>query len=381
MVLFCIMAVPAIAAGMAGLNSTGQMFLDKFIVPFMVFVLAKNLYDEKVGIDRLCGTVAVIGLYIAFMVLYEQLTGQSLFVAWGRTTEYSRSLRKIISLLGNPAFLGTVLGMIVPIALFRFVREKSPNSKAFYGAVSVATVLGNFFCYNRGAWLGMAAGLIWMLVLKEYRRILLPVFLAAALIALVYWELVAGSAVVTERLTNVTSVEFRFGMLDVSKDIIRRHLLFGTGVGNFAYYYLEYGGHWETLAYDLPTPHNGYVLVLSTMGLVAFIPYLLIFVSMAMQMGTAICRSRWDRRVDPALLVSGLATLAVYLVSAAAVDLYINVFCGLVLFFITGTILGYVDSLRKGAVAKPKSGSVAVPLAAGREAAPPRAGREAAARG
>jgi len=319
--------------------------LDKFIIPFLIFVLAKNLYEEETGLEKLSVTLGVIGVYISFMVFYEHLTGQPLFVGVGRTTAYTRSLRKIISLLGNPAFLGTVLGMIVPIALYNFVRARSPYRKAFYGGLFLTTLLGNFFCYNRGAWLALAAALLVLLLDRRYRRILLPIILVGAVVGLVYWQLISASAVVTERLSNVSSVRFRLNMLEVSRKMIRDEPLFGVGFGNFPDYFIEYGGHWETLAYDLPTPHNTYVLVLTTMGLVSFVPYVLIFLLMFLKMTAGLRRSRGDKRVDGALLVSGLAVLAVYTVSSAAVDLYINVFTSLVFFLITGTILGYVSPL------------------------------------
>ncbi len=345
MAAFCIMVLPAAVAGFSGLNQSGQLLLDKFITPFLVFVLAKNLYEERDGLDKLGATLSVIGLYLSLMIFYEHLTGQPLFVRVGGSTAYSKSLRKIISLLGNPAFLGTVLGMIVPIALHQSVRGRSPYRKAFYGGLFLVTLLGNFFVYNRGAWLALAAALLVMLLERRYRRILLPIILVGAVLALVYWQVISASAVVTERLSNVSSVRFRLTMLEVSGKIVRDNLLFGVGLGNFAYYFFEYGGHWETLAYDLPSPHNTFVLVLTTMGLASLVPYVLIFLSMFLKIVMALRRSMWDERVDSALLVAGLAVIAVYTVSAAAVDLYVNVFTSLVFFLIMGTILGYASRL------------------------------------
>jgi O-antigen ligase len=170
--------------------------------------------------------------------------------------------------------------------------------------------------------------------------------LIGGLVGLVYWQAISASAVVAERLTNISSIRFRLDLLEVSQKIIRDHLLFGVGVGNFAYYYLQYGGHWETLAYDLPSPHNTYLLILSTMGLVSVVPYVLIFVSIFLQMVAMLRRSERDDRVDRALLMSGLAVIVVYTVSAAAVDLYVSVFTSLIFFLITGTILGYVSYSR-----------------------------------
>jgi O-antigen ligase len=345
MVLFCIMVLPAAASGYAGLNKSGQLLLDRFIAPFLVFVLAKNLYEDETTVDKLGVTLGIIALYICAMIAYEHWTGQPLFVGIGRTTAYTRSLRKIVSLLGNPAFLGTVLGMITPIALHRFVHQRSLHGRFLFGLVFLMTLLGNFYVYNRGAWLALFAGLVTLLIERKYRRLLLPIILIGAALALVYWQVISASAIITERLSNVNSIRFRLTMLQVSQSIVRDHLLFGAGLGNFPYYFIEYGGHWETLAYDLPTPHNSYVLVFTEMGLVSFVPYALIFVSMFWRMAQGLRRTQRDEGGDSALLASGLATLAVYAVSAAAVDLYINVFTSLVFFLISGIIMGYLNRL------------------------------------
>jgi len=151
--------------------------------------------------------------------------------------------------------------------------------------------------------------------------------------------------VVAERLSNVSSIRFRLDLLSVSLKLIRDFPLFGVGLGNFSYYFLDYGGHWETLAFDLPSPHNTYILILSTMGLTSFVPYSLILLGLFRKLVRALWRSRREPEVDRALLVSGLAVLTVYMLSAAAVDLYVNVYCSLVLFLITGAILGYVTQL------------------------------------
>lgn len=347
MAAFCVLAVPSMLSGKGGFNNAAQMMLDRFMVPFMVFVLAKNLYEEKGGLDRLGGTLAVIGLYLSYMVFYEQTTGQPLFYLFGRSTAYSRSLHKVVSLLGNPAFLGTVLGMVAPFALYKFLRERSTYPKAFYGLVFGATLLGNFLCYNRGAWLALAVGLLIMMFFeREYRRLILPLVLIALAVLVLRWQEIIGSAVVTERLTNTSSVTFRLTMVGASEQMVREHPIFGVGFDNFGDYYILYGGHWETLAYDAPTPHNSFLLVLTTMGSVVFIPYLLMFLAMVWGIGSLLVRARKDKSVDTALLVTGWAVLAVYVVSAATVDLFVNTFSSLVLFATMGTIMGYVSHMR-----------------------------------
>jgi O-antigen ligase len=134
-------------------------------------------------------------------------------------------------------------------------------------------------------------------------------------------------------------------MLAASVKMIRENPVFGVGFDSFGYYYLLYGGHWETLAYDAPTPHNSYVQVLTTMGFAAFIPYVLVFLSILWNILLALRRARrsQDKSLDPALLVAGAAAVVVYMVSAAAVDLFVIPFLTLICFAIAGTIMGYVS--------------------------------------
>lgn len=263
---------------------------------------------------------------------------------------YSRSLPKIVSLLGNPAFMGTVLAMIAPFALYGLVRGRSAYARALWGGLFLATTVANFACYNRGAWVALLVGMLVLILFEpRYRRILLPVLLIAALAAFAYWQVLTQSALATERVLNVSSLQFRLTMLEASRKIIQDNPVFGVGVDNFADYYMEYGGSWETLAYDTPTPHNSFVLLLTTMGFAVLVPYLLIFASMFLRMWGTARRARVDASVDRALLVSGCGAVAVYVVSAAAVDLIIHPFTSMILFLIAGTLHGYMSCLETGA--------------------------------
>jgi len=347
MILFGVLVIPSVAAGAGGIYYSLQTLFDKFITPYLVFVLAKNLYDEKAGLDRLIALMAVLQSYLLFVLFYEHITGVPLFYIVGRTLQYTKSLRKIVGLLGNATFLATIMAMIAPFALYKLAHTRSPYARAFYFGMFGLAVLGNFLCYNRGAWLAMAVSLLVSLLLEvRYRRILVPLLLVAAVVVAVYWVRVTSSPVVTERLSNVTSIRFRLNMLEVSQRMIKANPAFGVGFESFSAYYIQYGGHWELMAWDQPMPHNTYVFILATMGLAAFLPYLLVFLSLFAETG-AMMRSHWQKRgADHALLVSVWAAVAGYMASAAFIDIYPNAFTSLVLFFIMGTMIGYGSQLR-----------------------------------
>jgi len=352
-ILFCVAAIPAVVASQRSLSYAAQSLFDKFLSPFLVFILAKNLYDTKVGVHRLGGMLSAIGLYLSAMNFYEQITGEPVFYQIGRTTTYTRSLPRIVSLLGNPAFMGTILAMIVPYALYRFVRESPGTARALYGLLFGITSLASILCYNRGVWVALGAAVAVMLVLeRQYRKILLPLLLVVAIVGLLRWQTLSDSAIIAERLTNESGVTFRLIMIEASERIFTTHPIFGVGLENFAYYFLLYGGHWETLAYDTPMPHNSYLLVLTTMGLAGAIPYVLVFLSMAWGILSVLARRRKGVKADGALLVTGLAVIVVYCVSATVIDLFVSSFTSLVFFAIMGTIMGYVSSVNAASAAR-----------------------------
>lgn len=347
MVLFGIMVMPSVAAAFGGLNRTLQMLFDKFIAPFLVFILAKNLYEEGSALDKVTAALAVIEGYLCLLLFYELATGQIPFYIEGRTTVYTRHLRKVVGLLGNAAYTATILAMIAPIALHRLIRARSSGARFFYAAMFGLAIIGNFFCYNRAGWLAMFVGIVVMLLFEpRYRRVLLPLVLVGVLGVAVFWSQISASYIVTERLAQVSSIRTRMDMLEVSKKIIHDNTWFGVGFGNWAYYYIRYGGHWGLTAWGDPTPHNTYILIWTTMGLVTLAPYVLIFASLLSQMAIML-RRRWrEHGADHTLMVSGWASILAYMVSAAAADLYFNALSSLVLFLITGTIAGYMSNLR-----------------------------------
>jgi O-antigen ligase len=346
-VLFCILVLPSVAASTKSLGSSLQTLFDKYIAPYLVFILAKNLYDEKTGLDRLIALMGVLESYLLFVLFYEHLTGRPLFYIVGRTLVYTKSLRKIVGLLGNATFLATILAMIAPFALYKFTRARSPYSRALYFSMFVLAVFGNLVCYNRGAWVAMAVSVLASMLLEaRFRRVLLPLLIVVAIFVGVYWVQVTSSAVVTERLSNTTSIRFRLNMLEVAEKMIRANPLFGVGFESFGDYYIQYGGHWELMAWDDPMPHNTYVFIVATMGLAAFIPYLFVFLSFFAETGVMM-RSHWRKRgADHALLVCGWAAVAAYMASAAFIDIYPNAFTSLTLFFLMGTLVGYVSQFR-----------------------------------
>ena len=347
MLLFGIFVLPSVAASVGSLSSSLQMLFDKFLTPYLVFVLAKNLYEEDIGLERLIGLMIVLESYLLFIEFYEHITGVPLFYQVGRTLVYTKSLRKIVGLLGNAAYLATILAMIAPFALHRYLHARSRRDKAFYFGMFALAVFGNFVTWNRGSWLAMAVSLLVMLFLeKKYRRVLARLLLIGAILLAVYWVQVISSPVVTERLSNVTSIRFRVNMLEVSERMIRANPWFGVGFNSFAYYYIQYGGHWELMAWDDPTPHNTYVNILATMGLAAFIPYLMVFLSMLVETGVMMRRHWQQRGADHALLVSIWAAMAAYMTSAVALDIFPNAFTSIVTFFIMGTMAGYVSQVR-----------------------------------
>ena len=94
--------------------------------------------------------------------------------------------------------------------------------------------LGAYMTYNRASWLAVVISVVVLAVLRpRMRRMLLPVLIGAALLALVFWPVVSQSAAVNERLLEDNSLDYRSTAFTLALDMVRKDPLIGLGYNNF----------------------------------------------------------------------------------------------------------------------------------------------------
>ncbi len=239
-----------------------RVLFEPMLFYFIGFLFPKNRRWVRATIAVFlltCTTLALHGLY-------QYLTHAPMPGVWLDARETGIAVRAY-SVVQNPNVLGALL------AMGALISGSLALSRAFQGvrrvllaAVCLVQLAGLAVTFSRGAWLGLVAGLLAMVVLA-YRRYLVAVLAAGA----VAWF--AAPRVFVERLlfaftsTYAMTSSAGLGRLyrwDVSLHHILDHPLFGVGLGTFggtAAYMFGYWALWVDNFYIQMAAEGGLLLL------------------------------------------------------------------------------------------------------------------------
>src|SRR5262249_22520548 len=152
------------------------------------------------------------------------------------------------------------LAMMVFIPIALSTASSSRPAKLAYLVEAVLILLALFFTYTTGSWIGVAGGLILLLLLADhgFQRIWLPALVCAA-ISGIYSILPVQSALFLQHLQDPTDAQLRLGAWETAIRVIIAHPLSGLGLGPHTYI-LRAEPYRVPLQYrPLAHPHNSYL--------------------------------------------------------------------------------------------------------------------------
>lgn len=263
---WALVAFVAVAAVSAVLNrvppSVAIIGLVYTVDAIVLFYLVR-----LVGFDHRQAVQAVVAVGVAMVLLAAVSIGQALFdpnlfglaVVTGRSGEAVR----IGSLVRDPNVLGTLIGLVLPFALFGAVRLRRPRLRWTLAGIALLLMTSLLLTYSRGAWLGVVAGGGLVMLLLD-RRVagfaLVTAFVALGVATFMPRNLTTppptGDSPAPElHFDPLGTTADRIGAVGEGKDlrtlfvinalpILRDHPLVGVGPG-------RYGG---AAAYNLKTP-------------------------------------------------------------------------------------------------------------------------------
>ncbi len=268
---------------------------------------------------------------------------------------------------GQPNPFGGFMGLLAPVALmatigygYRWWHSRSRLNlllTGFYGLASALLVIGLICSWSCGAWLGLAAALIAVLLALPRKwwhsaglivtavGLLVLLWVSGALPAsvisrvqsatdeLVAFSDVRGVAITPENFANVE----RLAHWQAAVNMITAHPWFGIGFGNYENAYSQYNFlNWQIA---LGHAHNYYLNVFAEAGIIGLIAYVALWVSIM----AITWRARRHPDVLARLIVVGLFGTWTYLAVHSLTDnLYVNN-----LFLHLGILLGVLAVLEK----------------------------------
>jgi O-antigen ligase len=331
------MLLAGLALGLAAVRgknlvSSLQLLLDWYLMPYMLYYIAKHLVTESRHLQQVLWAVAIIGAYNGLYGIFTQTTG---VILWAnetnafQITQYSDNLRVMRGLLDSPHVFGLVFSIAIPVDFYLLIKSPTLGRKLAAGTMLAVTVLALFFTYKRTAWIAtLVSFVVIQFFFPRFRKILVVLLLVAGGFSLLYSDEVSGSAVVQERVNQkVDTLNGRTEVWDAAWAAWEESPIIGHGRGQVS---------------SIRLLESHYLSLMVEGGLVALIPFLLVFVAM---LGQLYRLMRWrfaGMFVSVELMAILLGVIAAYLVSLYTVVMNRD-FPHMLLFILAGAVLGSHD--------------------------------------
>ncbi len=270
-------------------------------VYLIISVLDKEFYKKLLKI------LFVISVIISIYGIYQHFTGWDIV----RQKTISTTVGKFYGITGGFGLHLTFGGyymMIALLALAYFAKLK--EKRFFYISGTILVFLATIGSYARSAWIGFFFGLIFYFIISFYKssKKLLSIFLIAIIILAL---LFIPKTPIRERMLakwQLYSLYHRFKIWHSALMIIKEHPIIGIGNGNFKRYSEKYmkGTGYPAEGH----PHNDYLNVYLTAGIIGLIGYLWMWVNI-LKVGIRYIKRNLEEKNLMAGLVSALVAFMV----------------------------------------------------------------------
>lgn len=239
-------------------------------LPLIIFSWATS--DNRIKL--LSYTVLLTGTLVSLIAIYSFLS------------DYIKTLafNPVSSPLSRTNDLGAYMLLIFPLALSSFLYEdKSPVEKVLYALASILSFITIMLTFSRGIWVSTLIAIFLIIILGrkilKKNLIYLGLFsILGAIPIILKWETIVNRLLSLQNifLTAENSIEWRKSLLRGSLRIFLDHPVFGTGLNSFPFIYSLYQ---ERAGFFSINPHNYYLQLLAETGVVGFITFVVLALS------------------------------------------------------------------------------------------------------
>lgn len=293
-IAFILALILSISTSRLGWVSGVQLVFDAVAVPLLCFYFARNLFTDRRQLAWLAVMLAIIGATLGVIAAREQLTNQAILSPTPYRMAYGQYSIKVTSLFGAPAAMALALSVPIPIVFVAAMRSRSLAARMGWLVSLTAIVFGLLSTYVRAGWLAGAAGLVVVVLLcRRARTAGLVMLLVALLAALFLGGGFVDTRAIEERLQSEGSISYREQALRVGLELAVESPVLGLGLDNYSEAAASAG--WQprrSNATLVAAPHNMYLYVLASGGLLALAPFLAQLIALGWRALTVLRRSR-----------------------------------------------------------------------------------------
>lgn len=186
------------------------------------------------------------------------------------------------NVLGGLILVGLALVYYLKIQtrkVIPLIQKSSVVESVWLNVIFLLLSAGLFFTFSRSAWLVSILLFLAVLINNKFNffkrevKVMLPAIILIVALASTYHPIIQSRFSSTQRLEQ-QSVSQRLDQLEQAQNVIQRNIIIGTGLGNYTYTLQE---KYSTLpAYAIQPVHNIFLLIISELGIVGLLIFLLI---------------------------------------------------------------------------------------------------------
>jgi putative inorganic carbon (HCO3(-)) transporter len=251
-------------------------WLQEPVLAYLIFLVALNELktpDDVAFVMKLLMASVVIQSLVYFLQVGLGVG----FDLHGEITSRNALVKRFGGTIGrNPSLFASFINPLLMIALSRFFLARHSRERFRMALVSLLGIIAVLMTFTRAAWVGLALGLAWVMLLAARRgartRHLAVIAVVMCIGAAAMLPILALRADVSQ-----TSAAFdeRMALMQMAWRVISDNPVFGIGAGAYAFVFRRYVT-WDMRGDWLFVVHNEYLLrwaetgILGLLGLVAF---------------------------------------------------------------------------------------------------------------
>ncbi len=267
--LFLIAAVISVFISPDKVTSLGVLkgwILD----PIILYFLIVNGIKKKKEIFLIFSALGISAVFLSTIGIYQFFTKNLL--SDGRTG----------ALFESANYLSMFLGPILCFALGLLLLSEEKNQRILFGIISMISLTAVFLTKSYGAFLGILAAFLFLMIAGKKERKKKWFFYAVFLVIAVMILLQVFTPKFAElfNIASKTSMSSRIEIWKASALMIKEHSILGTGLGTFGEVYKQYIPRvvWPPQEWAAPQPHNIYLAFWLNMGILGLISFIWIVI-------------------------------------------------------------------------------------------------------
>ncbi len=245
----------------------------RFISYIILFFMIKYEWNRKELLNGILGSYICTSVIICVYGIYQYFTG---FGLSNEFKNYGYAKFKITATMDNPNNLAAFLILAIFPMVMLAVYEKKKERKLFYFFIAVLMLLNLAFTGSRNAIVGVAVGMV-ILVIMYSLKFVLPLCIVAGASAFIP-EIRERIMAINDPVQN----QSRIYLWKIAQKMIKDHPLFGVGNGNYVSLYdkyVEIYPQYKFYGYSKKPCHNSYLKMETELGIIGGVSFAAVLLS------------------------------------------------------------------------------------------------------